>query len=118
MALSFPILHAKKLMMVLVVLLVLSSVSLAAWGITGADPFTLLRFAFTGHPTFKSVIRYSDEGEVLEDKIVYSLGAPGILEDCIAHSREDGEELRRLEEMDHENFQVEERIIWVQCAKE
>ncbi len=113
MALSFPILHAKKLMMVLVVLLVLSSVSLAAWGITGADPFTLLRFAFTGHPTFKSVIKYNDEGEVLEDKIVYSLGDSKVLEDCIARSRDHGEEMRS-----HEDFQVAESITWVQCAKE
>ena len=75
-------------MLVLAVLLVLSSVSLAAWGITGADPFTLLKFAYTGHPTSKSVVKYSDEGEVLKDKVVYSLGDPEILEDCIARSLE------------------------------
>ncbi len=83
-ALSFPNLQAKKLKMVLVVLLVLSSDSFAAWGNTGAEPFTLMNFAFTGYPTFNSVIKYSDEGEVLEDKMVYSLGDPEILEDCMA----------------------------------
>ena len=112
MALSFLNLHTKKLMMVLIVLLVFSSVSLAAWGITGADPFTLLNFAFTGHPTFKSVIRFSNEGEVLEDKIVYRLGAPEMLEECIA------QELRRREEMRSQDFiEGGELITWVQCAK-
>ncbi len=87
-ALSFPNLHAKKLMMVLFLMLVFSSVSLAAWGITGADPLTILKYAFTGQPTFKTVVKYSDEGEVLKDKVVYSLGDPEILEDCIARSLE------------------------------
>ncbi len=113
MALSFLNLHTKKLMMVLVVLLVLSSVSLAAWGITGADPFTLLNFAFTGHPTFKSVVKYGDEGEVLEDKIVYRLGDSKVLEDCIAS------ELHRREEMiSQEVLEGGEIITWVACAKE
>ena len=92
MALSFANLHAKKLMMVLFAMLILSSVSLAAWGITGADPFTLLKYAFTCQPTFKTVVQYGDEGEVLEDKLVYSLGDPRILEDCMARTLEHYEE--------------------------
>ncbi len=102
-------------MIVLFAMLILSSVSLAAWGITGADPFTLLKFAFTGQPTFKTVVKYGDEGEVLEDKMVYSLGNPAILEHCMAHHaldshwKEEGSELL---------LQGGESVSWVWCAKE
>ncbi len=88
-ALRFPYLHTQKLItVVLVVLLVLSSLSLAGWGITGAGPHRILEFALTGHPSFKLVIKHDDEGKVIKDTIVYRLGAPEILEDCIARTRE------------------------------
>lgn len=117
MALRFPYLHTQKLTTaVLVILLILSSLSLAGWGITGAGPHRILEFAFTGQPIFKLVIKYDDEGEVIKDTIVYRLGAPEILEDCIARTRE------HIEQEQHSAYshvaEGGELVSWIRCAKQ
>lgn len=83
LTIRLPQLSLRRMILMLVALVVLAT-PLLAWGFTGADPYTLLHYAFTGQATIKEVTRYDEEGNVLSVKQVYRLGRPEALARCQA----------------------------------